>query len=201
MITIFSSSFLEIQMMLKRMQMSAVFWVCGFFLAQGVPSRPYVCHFNGGPADKYLHCDSSPYQILFIPGSYNQTYAKQKQNLIVIDIDQTILDVQSGFHGAIPKRHTRHQNGYGFKPQKDRDLVLMFLQEPREYSLVFRKHFFEFLHYVHTSSEFSADLVIYTRARYQYAAHVAIAINNYYNEQYRNRTAGWNNMPGMCAIY
>ena len=82
------------------------FYACAAYGNYGFPYGPFgPCHYNGRPADNRLHCDPSPYQLLFIPGSRNVSYAKQKKNLIVIDIDQTVLDAKSGFDGPIHWQH------------------------------------------------------------------------------------------------
>ena len=138
------------------------------------------CHYNGGPADERLHCDASQYQMLYTPGSHNQMITPQKENLIILDIDRTIMDMHFGFHGPVPWE----QMGYAFRPRTNKDLVLMFMQDPREYMIVFRKHFFEFLRYVHTNQGFSADLAIYTRGRPEFAMEMVNQINKFYHLKY-----------------
>ena len=146
----------------------------------------YPCHYTDRPTDEQLHCDSSPPQILFIPGGQNQTHAKQKENLIIIDIDQTILDSHYGADGPVFYQYAMYKEGITLKPIADKDLVLMCIQDPKPYSIVFRKGFFEFLHFVHEDVGFSADLMDYTRARHDHATNIVIGINAYYDKIYRD---------------
>ena len=149
-------------------------------------ATPHPCHLTDCATDNSLHCDSSPYQILHIPGSENQTHAKQKANLIIIDIDQTILDSHEGADGPVFYQWARYGEGITVSPMDDSDLVLMFLEDPLPYQIVFRKYFFEFLDYVHRNCGFAADLMVYTRARHDYVLNIVMAINAYYNKNYLN---------------
>lgn len=134
------------------MILPAVLLFCGLY-----PIHSYPCyHGERGPSDTMLSCDSSSLQIL--SESESQT---QKQNLIIFDIDATILDSQIGYHGPLFWKHARYGDVNAFKPHPEKDMVLMFLSEPREYSIIFRRHFFDFLDYVYKDSGFSSDLVIY----------------------------------------
>lgn len=148
------------------------------------PASP--CHQDSGPTDQSLQCDSSPHQILFVPGSRNLSDANQKENLIILDIDQTILEMHPGFHPAIPPNHT--QSGVRGVLDLQNNLAFMFMPKPRDLSIIFRRHFFDILHYMHTNSGFLADLVLYTRARYEYAAQIVFGINQCYNQRFHNKT-------------
>ena len=160
----------------------------------------YPCHHTDRATDTLLQCDSSPYQILFIPGWENQTHAKQKDNLIIIDIDQTILDSHFGSEGPVFNKHARFGESVTFKALEDKDLVLTLLQDPLPYSIVFRKHFFETLDYAQRETGFNADLVVYTRARQDYAQNIVTAINAYYNKNYRNHKRDDAAAPGMHDV-
>ena len=156
------------------------------------------CHYTDRATDDQLRCDPSPHQILFIPGAQNQTHAEQKENLIILDIDQTILDSHEGADGPLFYKYARYGRGYAVKPKEDNDLVLMCLQDPKPFSIVFRKGFFEFLRYVYEDVGFHADLVVYTRARHDYAVNVVMGINSYYDKNYRSHH---NDVPGMHYLH
>ena len=148
---------------------------------------PNPCHEFGGPTDRRLQCDSSPHQILYMPGTKTLQPQQQRPNLIIFDIDQTILESKDGFHEAIPKQIQNVSNNVlVMDPQMS--VVLMFMQHPNKFTILFRRHLFEVLKYVHASARFSADLALYTRARYEYAAQIALGINKCYNEKYHNRS-------------
>ena len=138
-----------------------------------------ACHRYGGPGDQNLRCDSSPNQIVF----NSDQQCQQKQNLIVFDIDLTILESARGFHDAIPLKY--RQNGTHCFSHEDIGLDMMFIQSPCPYSVVFRHRFLDVLEYIHTNL-FSADLVLYTRARWEYALEIAVGITRYYNLKYNN---------------
>ena len=55
------------------------------------------CHSSDGPMDLALRCEDSTAQIIL-----HSNQAKQKRNLIIFDIDLTILEAIEGYHKAIP---------------------------------------------------------------------------------------------------
>ena len=51
---------------------------------------------------------------------------------------------------------------------------------------MFRKNFFDFLKFVHDNHDFSADLVLYTRARPGYAKQIALGIADCFKAKYQD---------------
>ena len=141
------------------------------------------CHGYGGPRDRRLRCDPSPHQIVFDSNNRDQT-SKQKRNLIIFDVDLTILESMHGFHAAIPPEY--RQNGTQFLFKEDMNLEMMFVENPCPFSVLFRNHFLDILEYIHTDFGFSADIVLYTRARCDYAMEIALGIIKCYNLKYNN---------------
>ena len=139
------------------------------------------CHDNDGPSDLKLRCDSSAHQIVSVSDGH-----AQKQNLIIFDIDLTILEAMRGFHAAMPLkvRENTARVSLCIFCKKGLGLDLMFIQQP-EYSIVFREHFFQILEYMHSHS---TDLVLYTRARPEYAQQVAVGITACFKKVYSNLT-------------
>ena len=71
------------------------------------------------------------------------------------------------------------------------DLELLLLGLPYKCSMVFRRHFFELLKYIHTNEGFLADLVLYTRARPNYAQQVQLGIADFYDFKYENNNSDY----------
>ena len=142
-------------------------------------------------------CESSPHQIVFRSESIDQ-----KRNLIIFDLDQTILESVEGFHEAVPSKYHHNRAGNEFNalcdPSQDFEFVrsrnakldLLLLHKPRNFSIVFRKHFFDVLEYIHTDHSFSADIVMYTRAGSMYAQQVTLGITEIYKTKYHNISDG-----------
>ena len=153
--------------------------------ADGHQSR---CHHDG-PRNYDLRCDSSAHQIVI--GS-NESVTKQKQNLIIFDIDHTILESIQGFHDAIPSKHSLSKVDTPFSVlwHRRKHFELLFIHKPRHFSIVFRKHFLRILKYIHTDSGFLADLVLYTRANPNYARLVAQGIAKCYKTKYQSSVNG-----------
>ena len=148
-----------------------------------------VCHPIDGPRNQLLRCDSSPNQIIFNSNRHNHTKQKQKLNLIIFDIDLTILESVSGFHRALPSKILQSPipNAIHNFCDSSFDLELLFVdvEKPCKYSVVFRKHFFDLLKYIHVGTGYSADLVLYTRARPLYVQQIVRGITKCYNRKYR----------------
>jgi len=150
----------------------------------------YKCHVDGGPMDSKLRCDSSHHQIVMTEKRKYQGNHAQKRNLIILDIDYTILEAVRGSPSLLDARKLPfHEIHVG-----PLDLELLFIgfffkSGTQKYSMVFRKYFFDFLDYVHLNSGFSADLVLYTRARPDYAREVALGIDECFKRKYRNMSS------------
>ena len=155
-----------------------------------LPKAYARCHTNGGPIDTSSRCDSSSQQIV-----YCSNQAKQKRNLIIFDIDLTILEAIPGFHDALPAALQNNAAKFHFTPlyNKVLDLNLLLIVcvdisdgEQSRYSIVFRKHFFDLLKYIHFDQAYSADLVLYTRGSPRYARKITLGITECYKAKYPN---------------
>ena len=137
--------------------------------------------------DASLHCSSSSQQIVF-----HSNQAKQKQNLIILDIDKTIMESIEGIHEAIPMQFRNNAERFPFSQIYDKSLDLHLLlivcifgrMQTTKYSIVFRKHFFDFLGYIH--SDQLADLALYTRGRPDYAQQITLGITECYKTKHPN---------------
>ena len=166
--------------------------------------NPYHCHGDVGPN----RCDSSPNQIVF-----SEQTKQQKSNLIILDINQTILESINGFHKSIPQKYRfnkkpgqfndfwmpipfeqttdiinlrRNATRCSFNAYKTYESDLLFIEKPIEHSIIFRKHFFHFLKYIDTNYAFSADLILYTQSGPKYALLIALGITEFYRSKYYN---------------
>ena len=146
----------------------------------------YACHTNGGPMDSSLHCNSSSQQIVFFSNE-----AKQKRNLIIFDIDQTIMEAIPEFHNAVPLtfRNLAERCPFSQLYVKSLDLHLLLIvcnvgTHTSKYSVVFRKHFFDLLGYIRLDKGYSSDLALYTRGRPDYAQQIALGITECYKARY-----------------
>ena len=140
------------------------------------------CHTNGGPMDHKLKCDSSRHQIV-LRAKQNQP---QKRNLIIFDIDFTILEAAEGWPLKLDVAKCPFCQVHG---KLDLELVFIgFIMASKtwKYSLVFRRQFFDFLVDIHTNSGYSADLVLYTECRPDYAKQVAFGIDECFKRKYHN---------------
>ena len=159
-------------------------------------SAPSVaCHRYGAPKDSTLRCDDSPRQVIFKSDRQSQ----QKRNLLIFDIDSTILEASSGFHASIPPLLRR--NGTQCLTQSDLDLDLLFLQQPSPFSIVFRNRFLDLLEYLHFGDGFSADLVLYTRATSDYALEIAVGIVKGYNAKFSTAQTDLGLSRLRCFLY
>ena len=162
------------------------------------------CHRHYGPEDTSLRCDSSHHQIIFPADKSEIRKSKQKRNLVVFDIDLTILESMHGFHKALPieirENKVRGVNIVHTVCSSNTNLELLFMHEPCKYSIVFRRAFFNLLEYFHTDSGFVADLILYTRARPIYAQQVTIGIHQCYNSKYESYDRVVNSFVYLCLI-
>ena len=158
------------------------FYVVSFLIFTAEPHQTQQpCHSNG-PAYNVLSCDSSADQII----SSVEQGTEQKPNLIIFDVDFTILESTEGFHQAIPSKHRQPPMD---PTAPDFNLIyqreILFIHSPKS-SIIFRKHFFEFLKYIHTDIAYSADMILYASARPTYTQQVAQGITQCFKKKYRN---------------
>ena len=81
---------------------------------------------------------------------------EQKRNLIIFDIDHTILESIQGFHDAIPSKHSLISTGTPLSIlwHQRKHFELFFIYKPYQLSIVFRKDFLRTLEYIHTNRGF-----------------------------------------------
>ena len=139
--------------------------------------------------NKTLKCDSSNHQII----STRNNGAKQKKNLIIIEIKDVILQPEWRFHGSIPSSKHAYQIPFHIYVDGTSALELLFLYKPEECVIVFRKQFFETLEYIYLNS--AMDLIIYTRGNPEYAKQISRAIDQRFIQKYGNIS------DGMLYIY
>ena len=154
-----------------------------------VSVKEYRCHTECGPMDPGLRCDSSNDQIVIGVERNQASLSSQKRNLIILDIDLTILEAARG----IPDKLEAAKLPFHHIHEGRLDLELLFIgfiigSQIDKFSMVFRKHFFDFLVNINANSEFSADLVLYTAARPEYALQVALGIEEIFRTKYRNNS-------------
>ena len=142
----------------------------------------YYCHLVDGPKDQTLKCDASSHQII----SVSNQESKQKRNLIIFDVDHTILESKAGYHDVLKISNTKRK--CMFEAGKDLELLLLGPPYTGKCSMVFRRHFFELLKYIHRDEGLNADLAMYTRARPNYARQVELGIDDFYRANYDNST-------------
>ena len=148
--------------------------------------QKYRCHSDGGPMNHKLRCDSAHHQIVLGVG-WDGGETLQKRNLIILDIDLTILEAAKGIpDGLVAGKLPFHQIHPGQIDLEVLFIGFIFDSETHKRSIVFRKHFFDFLIYINENSEFSADLVLYTAARPEYARQVALGIDEVFQTKYGN---------------
>ena len=132
--------------------------------------------------DHHLKCDSSRHQIVL-----RAKPKAQKRNLIIFDIDYTILEAEKGWSGKLNAAKCPFCHVH--RGQVDSELIFIgFIvdSEMYKYSLVLRRHFFELLLDTHANKAISADLVLYTKAYSGYARLVALGIDECLKRKYGN---------------
>ena len=126
--------------------------------------------------DRSLRCSDSSQQIIF---SNNHAWSQQAKNLIIFDIDDVILEHAYGHHGVIPDFQ---QNPFELHVDKTSGLELLLLNEPYPVTIIFKKHFFETLHFI--QANVSADMVKYTRSSADYAQQIRVRIDEMYQNKF-----------------
>ena len=150
------------------------------------------CHPANGPMNKTLKCDSSSHQII----SSRSNGAKQKKNLIIIEIKDVILQPEWRFHVPIPSSKHAYQIPFYVYVDGTTALELLFLYKPEECVIVFRKQFFETLEYIYSNS--AMDLIIYARVKPEYANQIANSIDHRFIQKYGNISDG---LPCFCVSH
>ena len=143
-------------------------------------------HYPYGHCCRSSLCDSSPEQIILVSNQGR----KQKTNLIILDIDLTILESAKGIHEVIKTQ----------KFDSSEDLELLSIDLSNQYSIIFRRHFFETLEYIHNNRGFIADIVLYTRASADYAEQVTLGIEELFKAKYQNQSSK-NEFTGNRLVY